>query len=80
LHFSEEATLAVLKLNCNGSDIVLGTRPSTPLMTVTVKLSPLPVGQCIVNWSALAFDDGHVSRGSFAFAVASPERQFFQPA
>lgn len=41
-------------------------------MTVTVKLPPLPVRQCPVSWSSIAFDDGHVSRGSFAFAEVPP--------
>jgi methionine-rich copper-binding protein CopC len=72
LHFSEAAKLAVLKLACGGTDIATGDRPSAGLMTVTVKLPPLPAGLCTVNWSALAVDDGHVTHGSFSFTVTAP--------
>jgi hypothetical protein len=82
LSFNESVRLAVLTLTAGGKDIPLTVdRNAPPAAQVSVVLPALAVGRYVVQWSALSVDDGHVSKGTFAFAVvgaagaASPAAQ-----
>jgi methionine-rich copper-binding protein CopC len=72
LTFSEAAQLAVLKLVRDGKEIPValdkGAKAGT---TFTLTLPALTPGNYTVQWSALAADDGHVTKGSFTFSIAS---------
>jgi methionine-rich copper-binding protein CopC len=73
LKFNEAVQLAALKLSAAGRDIPLKVdRGAAAAPQVAVPLPPLAEGQYQVQWSALTADDGHVVKGSFSFAVASP--------
>ena len=70
LSFNESVRLAVLTLTAGGKDIPLAVdRNAPPAAQVSVVLPALAVGRYVVQWSALSVDDGHVSKGTFAFAV-----------
>lgn len=70
LNFSESAQLAVLKLTIDGKEIpVTVDKTAKPSQTFTVSLPALAPGKYTVQWSAVAADDGHVTKGSFAFSV-----------
>ncbi len=82
LSFNESVRLAVLTLTSGGKDIPVTVDRSAPAAAqVSVALPALAVGQYVVQWSALSVDDGHVSKGTFTFAVvdaaaaASPAAQ-----
>ena len=82
LSFNESVRLAVLTLRTGGKDIPVTVDRNAPAAAqVNVALPPLAAGQYVVQWSALSVDDGHVSKGTFAFAVvgaaaaASPAAQ-----
>ena len=70
LNFSEAAQLAVLKLTVSGIAVPLtvdrGAKAST---AVVVPLPALKPGRYQVEWSAIAADDGHITKGSFYFTV-----------
>ena len=71
LKFSEAAQLAVLKLARDGQEIPVpldkGAKASE---TFTLTLPALSPGNYTVQWSAVAADDGHVTKGSFTFSIA----------
>jgi copper resistance protein C len=70
LRFSEKAQLAVLKLTVAGKEIPVALdRGAAPAPELTVALPALPAGKCEVQWSALAADDGHVTKGTFSFVI-----------
>jgi hypothetical protein len=70
LNFSESAQLAVLKLTTNGKDIpVTVDKTAKASQTFTLPLPALAPGKYTVQWSAVAADDGHVTKGSFVFSV-----------
>jgi methionine-rich copper-binding protein CopC len=70
LHFSEPAQLAVLKLMLSGASVAVTVdRGAKASSTVVVVLPALKPGKYQVEWSAIAADDGHVTRGSFSFIV-----------
>jgi methionine-rich copper-binding protein CopC len=70
LHFSEQAQLAVLKLMLSGTSVpVTVDRGAEASSTVVVMLPALKPGKYQVEWSAIAADDGHVTKGSFSFTV-----------
>src|SRR6202167_6100054 len=70
LNFNESVRLAVLTLTAGGKDIPVTVDRNAPAAPqVSVALPALAVGQYVVQWSALSVDDGHVSKGTFAFAV-----------
>ena len=70
LSFNENVRLAVLTLTTGGKNIpVTVDRSAPPAAQVSVALPALAAGQYVVQWSALSVDDGHVSKGTFAFAV-----------
>jgi copper resistance protein C len=70
LNFSEAAQLARLV-------VVGGTEISIPVdktakasQSFTLPLPALVPGKYTVHWTAVAADDGHVTRGSFVFSIA----------
>ena len=73
LDFSENVRLAVLTLTAGGKDISVPVDRSAPPATqVNISLPPLAPGNYTVHWSALSTDDGHVTKGSFSFAIVGP--------
>lgn len=72
LNFSEAAKLAVLKLVQNGKDIPIALDNNAKAgKTFTLTLPTLAPGTYTVQWTAVASDDGHVTRGTFAFSIAA---------
>lgn len=73
LNFSEKAQLAVLKLTMAGAAIpVTVDRAAAASSSVVVPLPALKPGKYEVEWSALAQDDGHVTKGTFSFSITGP--------
>jgi len=70
LTFNEAATLAVLKLVSAGKEIPIPLdKSSKPGREFTLSLPALAPGSYVVQWSAVAADDGHVTKGSFTFTI-----------
>jgi methionine-rich copper-binding protein CopC len=70
LNFSEEAKLAVLKLTTAGTQVpVTLDRGVEASKKIVVTLPALQPGTYEVQWSAIAKDDGHVTKGMFSFVV-----------
>lgn len=70
LTFDEEVKLAKLTLTRDGTPITVNTdTAATGAKTVTVPVAPLAPGAYELHWTALATDDGHVTRGMFTFTV-----------
>ena len=70
LRFNEKVRLAVLTLSVDGRAVPVTVDRSAPAAAqVSVALPVLAVGKYSVQWSVLSADDGHVSKGTFAFAV-----------
>ncbi len=70
LTFNENVRLAVLTLTSGGKDIPLTVDRNSPAAPqVTVALPVLGTGNYQVRWSALSPDDGHVTKGTFSFAI-----------
>jgi methionine-rich copper-binding protein CopC len=70
LTFSEAAQLAVLKVSKANSPVPLTLdRNAKASASVTVPLPDLKPGTYEVEWTALAADDGHVTKGRFSFSV-----------
>jgi methionine-rich copper-binding protein CopC len=70
LNFSEEAQLAVLKLTSSGTSIPVTLDHSAKASSaIVVTLPALKPGKYDVQWSAIAQDDGHVTKGAFSFTV-----------
>ncbi len=75
LQFSEAAQLAVLKLSAAGVAIPLKIdRGATAAVRVSIALPALAPGVYRVEWTALAADDGHVTKGTFSFTIAGAPR------
>jgi methionine-rich copper-binding protein CopC len=73
LTFSEEARLAVVTLSVGGKEIPVTVDRNAPAAAqVTVALPPLAAGKYLVRWSALSPGDGHVTKGTFSFAIVGP--------
>src|ERR1700722_771846 len=73
LRFSEAAQLAVLKLTRDGKEVpVPFDKSAKAAQTFTLTLPALSPGNYTVQWSAVAADDGHVTKGTFAFSIAAP--------
>jgi copper resistance protein C len=72
LTFNEAAQLAVLKLTSGGKEIPIPVDKSAKAsQTFTFPLPALAPGSYTVQWTAVAADDGHVTKGSFAFSVTA---------
>ena len=74
LRFEEDAQIGFLHVvDARGTDRELGApyHPDGELTRVEVRLPPLERASYIVDWQVVA-DDGHVSRGRFAFGVGVP--------
>ena len=72
LKFSESAQLAVLKLVRDGKEIPVPLdKDAKPGQTFTLTLPTLAPGKYTVQWSAMAADDGHITKGSFSFSIAA---------
>jgi methionine-rich copper-binding protein CopC len=72
LNFSEAAQLAVLKLVTDGKEIPIALdKAAKPGQTYTLTLPALAPGNYTVQWTAVAADDGHVTKGAFQFSIAS---------
>lgn len=72
LNFSEAAKLAVLKLVQNGKDIPIPLDSNAKAgKTFTLTLPTLAPGNYTVQWTAVASDDGHVTKGTFTFSIAA---------
>jgi methionine-rich copper-binding protein CopC len=72
LTFNEDVRLAVLTLTADGKDVPLTFDRSAPAAPqVTVALPVLGAGNYQVRWSALSPADGHVTKGTFSFAVVA---------
>lgn len=72
LNFSEAAQLAVLKLVRDGKDVPVPLDKGAKAgQTFTLTLPALSPGNYTVQWTAVAADDGHVTKGSFVFSIAA---------
>jgi methionine-rich copper-binding protein CopC len=71
LKFNESAKLAMLKLTTGGKEISVPVDKSAKASeTFTLDLPGLAAGKYLVQWTAVAADDGHVSKGTFDFTIA----------
>ena len=71
LKFSETARLAAVKLTSAGKDFpVTVDKTAKPDQSFSLALPALGPGSYTVQWSAVASDDGHVTKGSFSFSIA----------
>jgi len=70
LTFDEEVKLAKLSLTRDGTPITVTIdTAAASAKTVTVPVTALAPGAYEVHWTALATDDGHVTKGTFTFTV-----------
>jgi copper resistance protein C len=73
LTFNEAVQLAILILTVDDKSIPVNVDRSAPAaLQVSVALPALAPGKYQVQWSALSVDDGHVSKGTFSFAIVGP--------
>jgi methionine-rich copper-binding protein CopC len=71
LQFNEAAKLAVLRLTTGDKEISVPVDKSAKAsQTFSVPLPGLAAGKYVVQWTAVAADDGHVTKGSFDFTIA----------
>ena len=72
LTFSEAAQLAVLKLVHDGKDVPVPLDKGAKAgQSFTLTLPTLAPGSYTVHWSAIAADDGHITKGTFSFSIAT---------
>jgi methionine-rich copper-binding protein CopC len=70
LQFNEAAKLALLKLISNGKEISVPVdKNAKPSQSFTIDLPGLAAGTYAVQWTAVAADDGHVTKGTFDFTI-----------
>jgi copper resistance protein C len=70
LSFNETVRIAVLTLTIDGKEIPVSIDRSAPAAKqLTITLPALAAGKYQVRWSALSVDDGHVTQGTFSFAI-----------
>jgi hypothetical protein len=70
LTFNEAAQVAVLKLVSDGKEIPIAVDKNAKAgPSFTFPLPALAPGSYTVKWTAVAADDGHVTKGSFAFSI-----------
>jgi methionine-rich copper-binding protein CopC len=71
LTFNEAAQVAVLKLISGSKEIPIEVDKSAKAgPSFTYPLPALAPGSYTVQWTAMAVDDGHVTKGSFVFTIA----------
>jgi methionine-rich copper-binding protein CopC len=71
LDFSEAAQLAMVKLVIDGKEIPISLdKNAKPGKVFALTLPTLDPGSYTVQWTAVAADDGHVSKGMFKFSIA----------
>jgi copper resistance protein C len=71
LQFNESAKLALLKLTAGEKEISLPVDKSAkPSQTFSIPLPGLAAGKYVVRWTAVAAEDGHMTKGSFDFTIA----------
>jgi hypothetical protein len=71
LKFSETARLAMVKLSSGGKEIPLSVDKSAKAdQSFSLTLPALSPGSYTVQWTAVASDDGHVTKGSFSFSIS----------
>jgi methionine-rich copper-binding protein CopC len=70
LTFNETARLALVKLSGAGHEVNVPVDKTNAAKTFSLPLPTLAPGSYTVQWSAMAIDDGHVTKGSFSFTVA----------
>jgi methionine-rich copper-binding protein CopC len=71
LKFNESAKLAMLKLVIGDKEISVPVDKSAKAsQSFTVDLPGLAAGKYLVQWTAVAADDGHVTKGTFDFTIA----------
>jgi len=72
LTFNEAAQVAVLKLSSGGKAIPIPVDKNAKASpTFTFPLPALAPGSYTVQWTAVAADDGHVTKGSFTFSITA---------
>lgn len=71
LTFNEAAKLTALTLLHAGKETSVTIDKSAPAAkSMVVPVTGLMPGSYEVNWTAIATDDGHVTRGHFSFTIA----------
>jgi len=69
---SPAAQVAVLKLSSGGKAIPIPVDKNAKASpTFTFPLPALAPGSYTVQWTAVAADDGHVTKGSFTFSITA---------
>jgi methionine-rich copper-binding protein CopC len=72
LTFNEAAQVAVLKLVSGGKVIPISVdKNAKASASFTFPLPTLAPGSYTVQWTAVAADDGHVTKGSFTFSITA---------
>jgi copper resistance protein C len=72
LTFNEAAQVGVLKLLSGGKEIPIAVdKNAKAAASFTFPLPALAPGSYTVQWTAVAADDGHVTKGSFVFSIAA---------
>jgi methionine-rich copper-binding protein CopC len=70
LTFNEAAQVGTLKLVGGNKEIPITVNKSAKARTsFSFPLPTLAPGSYVVQWSAVAADDGHVTRGNFTFSI-----------
>jgi methionine-rich copper-binding protein CopC len=70
LQFNEAAKLAILKLTTGDKEISIPVDKSAKAsQTFNLPLPGLAAGKYVVQWTAVAADDGHMTKGSFDFTI-----------
>ena len=70
LQFNEAAKLAILKLTSGDKEISVPVDKGAKASQVfSIPLPGLPAGKYVVQWTAVAADDGHMTKGSFDFTI-----------
>lgn len=71
LNFSEAAQLARLVVVGDGKEISIPIdKTAKASQSFTLPLPGLVPGKYTVQWTAVAADDGHVTKGTFSFSIA----------
>jgi methionine-rich copper-binding protein CopC len=72
LQFNESAKLALLKLTSAGKEISVPVdKNAKASQSFTINLPGLAAGTYTVQWTAVAADDGHTTKGTFDFTITA---------